>query len=165
MPHKRETQMVCNLHFPTGTTYFWIWNWRAFQERKSYQFPGRMKSSPYYCRRPGREPTTSRTPRLHNKQGVPHPTSSATGRNIPPMENKRTMRYDVMTPVSNEICGIVAKSFKIFLYKWRNISHSPEIQISWYINALPLSNPINIHLRVYHWFNEIIPSVPITIHT
>ena len=22
MPHKRETQMVCNLHFPTGTTYF-----------------------------------------------------------------------------------------------------------------------------------------------
>ena len=32
--------------------------------------------------RPGREPTTSRTPRLHNKQGVPHPTCSATGRRI-----------------------------------------------------------------------------------
>ena len=30
--------------------------------------------------RPGREPTTSRTPRLHNKQGVPHPTCSAIGR-------------------------------------------------------------------------------------
>ena len=24
IPHKRETLMVCNLHFPTGTTYFII---------------------------------------------------------------------------------------------------------------------------------------------
>ena len=31
---------------------FRIWNRRAFQERKPYQFPGRMKNSPYYC--PGR---------------------------------------------------------------------------------------------------------------
>ena len=30
----------------------------------------------------GREPTTSRTPRLQNKQGVPHPTRSAIGRQI-----------------------------------------------------------------------------------
>ena len=29
--------------------------------------------------RPGREPTTSHTPRLHNKQGVPHTTCSAIG--------------------------------------------------------------------------------------
>ena len=29
-----------------------IWNRRAFQERKPYQFPGRMKNSPYYW--PGR---------------------------------------------------------------------------------------------------------------
>ena len=66
MPHKRETHMVCNLHFPTGTTYFRIWNRRAFQERNPYQFPGRMKNSPYHC--PGRGA---------NKQGVPHPTHSA----------------------------------------------------------------------------------------
>ena len=55
MPHKRETQMVCNLHFPTGTRYlrfFRIWNRRAFQERKPYQFPGWMKNSPCYF--PGR---------------------------------------------------------------------------------------------------------------
>ena len=32
--------------------------------------------------RPGREPTTSRTPRLHNKQKVPRPTRSAIGRRI-----------------------------------------------------------------------------------
>ena len=56
IPHKRETLMVCNLHFPTGTTYFNFfynfWNRRAFQERKPYQFPGWMKNSPYDC--PGR---------------------------------------------------------------------------------------------------------------
>ena len=49
MPHRRETQMVCNLHFPTGTTYFRIWNIRAFLERTPYQFPGRMKNSPCHC--------------------------------------------------------------------------------------------------------------------
>ena len=71
MPHKRETQMVCNLHFPTGTiSEFRIWNRRAFQKRKPGQFPGRMKNSSYYCPRSGREATTSRTPRLHNKQGL-----------------------------------------------------------------------------------------------
>ena len=32
--------------------FFRIWNRRAFQERKPYQFPGWMKNSPYYC--PGR---------------------------------------------------------------------------------------------------------------
>ena len=53
-----------------------IWNRRAFQERKPYQFPGRMKNSPYYC--PGRG--SNPRPRLHYKQGVPHPTCSATGR-------------------------------------------------------------------------------------
>ena len=46
MPHRRETHMVSNLHFPTGTTYFRIWNIRAFLERTPYQFPGRMKNSP-----------------------------------------------------------------------------------------------------------------------
>ena len=30
-----------------------IWNSRAFQERKPYQFPGWMKNSPYYF--PGRD--------------------------------------------------------------------------------------------------------------
>ena len=40
-----ETQMVCNLHFPTETTSeFIIWNGWAFQEKKPYQFPGRMKT-------------------------------------------------------------------------------------------------------------------------
>ena len=37
---------------PTRTTYFRIWNRNAFQERKPYPFPGRLKNSPYYC--PGR---------------------------------------------------------------------------------------------------------------
>ena len=32
--------------------FFRIWNRRAFQERKPYQFPGWTKNSPYYC--PGR---------------------------------------------------------------------------------------------------------------
>ena len=32
--------------------FFRIWNRRAFQERKPYQFSGWMKNSPYYC--PGR---------------------------------------------------------------------------------------------------------------
>ena len=59
---------------------FIIWNIRAFQERKPYQIPGWMKNSPYYIAPVGRELTTSRTPRLHNKQGVPHPTRSAIGR-------------------------------------------------------------------------------------
>ena len=81
--------MVCNLNFPTGTTYlrfffeFGIESRRAFQERmriiciyQSYQFPGWMKNS-LLLPRPGREPTTSRTHRLHYKQGVPHPTCSA----------------------------------------------------------------------------------------
>ena len=65
---------------PTGrTSKFRIWNRRSFQKKKPYQFPGRMKNSSYYCLGPGREPTTSHTPRLHNKQGVPHPTCSASG--------------------------------------------------------------------------------------
>ena len=55
---------------------FRIWNRRAFQERKPYQFPGGMNNSPYYIAPAGRDPTTSRTPRLHNKQGVPHLTRS-----------------------------------------------------------------------------------------
>ena len=53
MPHKRETQMVYNLHFPTGTTYFRVFLEFGieghFKERKLYQFPGWMKNSPYYC--------------------------------------------------------------------------------------------------------------------
>ena len=52
MAHKRETQMVCNLHFTTYFRLFWIWNRRAFQERKPYKFPGWMQNSPYYY--PGR---------------------------------------------------------------------------------------------------------------
>ena len=46
--------------------FFRIWNRRAFQERKPYQFPGWVKNSPYYC--PGRALL------------VPHPTSSSIGR-------------------------------------------------------------------------------------
>ena len=56
--------MVCNLHFPTGTTYsnfLEFGNRRAFQERKPYQFPGRVKNSPYYC------PAGART---HDKQAT-----------------------------------------------------------------------------------------------
>ena len=34
------------------SNFFIIWNRRAFQERKPYQFPGWMKNSPYYF--PGR---------------------------------------------------------------------------------------------------------------
>ena len=41
--------MVCNLHFPTGTSEFRIWNRRALQKRKPYQSPGRMTNSLYYC--------------------------------------------------------------------------------------------------------------------
>ena len=37
---------------PRISEFFRIWNRRAFQERKPYQFPGWMKNSPYYC--PGR---------------------------------------------------------------------------------------------------------------
>ena len=63
--------MVCNLHFPMGTSEFRIWNRRALQKRTPYQFPGRTKNSS--C-------MTSRTPRLHNNmQGVPHPTRSGYG--------------------------------------------------------------------------------------
>ena len=83
MLRKRETHMVCNLHFPTGTTYFKffrIWNRRSFHVRKPYQFPGWMKHSPYYCPGRGASPRPPRTPRLPNKQGVPHPTRSAIGR-------------------------------------------------------------------------------------
>ena len=36
--------------------FFRIWNWRAFQERKPYQFPGWMKNSPYYCPGQGENP-------------------------------------------------------------------------------------------------------------
>ena len=59
------------------TSEFRIWNRRAFQKRKPYQFPGRMKNSHYYCPGRGANPPT---PRLHNKQGVPHPTRSSIGR-------------------------------------------------------------------------------------
>ena len=78
MHHKRKTQMVCNLHFPTRTTSeFEIWNRMALQKRKPYQLPGRMNISPNYC--PGRDanPLTSCTPKHHNKQGVQHPTHLA----------------------------------------------------------------------------------------
>ena len=36
--------MVCNLHFPTRTSEFKIWNRMAFQKRKPYQFPARVKT-------------------------------------------------------------------------------------------------------------------------
>ena len=62
---------------------FRIWNRRAFQERKRDQFPGRMKDSLYYI---------APTSRLHNKQGVPHPTRSVIGRRaftLHPSSDKR----------------------------------------------------------------------------
>ena len=34
---------------PRISEFFRIWNRRAFQEIKPYQFPGWMKNSPYYC--------------------------------------------------------------------------------------------------------------------
>ena len=72
MPHKRETQM----RGPRISEFCRIWNRRAFQERKLSWLDEKLS---YHC--PGRgEPTTSRTHRLHNKQGVPHPTRSAIGR-------------------------------------------------------------------------------------
>ena len=75
---------ICSVTYtsPRGlrSSEFRIWNRRAFQERKPYQFPGRMKNSPYYIAPARREPTTARTPKLHNKQGIPHPTRSAIGR-------------------------------------------------------------------------------------
>ena len=72
MPHKKRMQLT----LPHGglriSEFFRICR-RAFQvasyEKLSLLLP-----------RPGREPTTSRTPRLHNKQEVPHPTRSAIGR-------------------------------------------------------------------------------------
>ena len=75
--------MVCNLHFPTGNTYF-----RIFQNLEQKGISGE-KTLPdswldeklsLLLPRPGREPMTSRTPRLHNKQGVALPTHSAIGR-------------------------------------------------------------------------------------
>ena len=80
MPHKRETQMVCNLHFPRGLR---ISEFLEFgiegHFRRENQVPVSWldEKLSLLLLRPGREPTTSRTPRLHNKQGVPHPTCSA----------------------------------------------------------------------------------------
>ena len=71
--------MVCNLHFPTGTirsSEFRIWNRRAFQERKPYQFPGRMKNSPYYCPGWGASPQSPAHPDfLTSKLRSPTPYS------------------------------------------------------------------------------------------
>ena len=83
MPHKRETQMVCNLHFPTGTTYFRIFlnlEWKGISEENTLPVSWLDEKLSLLFPRPGREPTTSRTPRLHSKQGVPRPTRSAIGR-------------------------------------------------------------------------------------
>ena len=89
MPHKRETQMVCNLHFPKGMTS----EFRIGRENFTMRFPGRMKNLLL-----GREPThpsfiTSKESHtlpvrpeeggcLFTKQGVPHPTCSARGRRM-----------------------------------------------------------------------------------
>ena len=59
--------MVCNLHFIHGLLNL------EFQYIKPYQFPGRMEKL-LLMSHPRCEPTTSRTPRFHNKQEVPHPT-------------------------------------------------------------------------------------------
>ena len=70
--------MVCNLHFSTGTSEFRIWNGRAFQKRKPSSF---LDDKTLLAIAPaGREPMTSRTPRLYYKQGVPYPTCSVIGR-------------------------------------------------------------------------------------
>ena len=75
--------MACNLHFHTGTTYF-----RFFLELKGISGEKTLPVSwldeklSLLLPQPWREPTTSRTPRLPNKQGIPHPTHSAIGRHV-----------------------------------------------------------------------------------
>ena len=95
--------MVCNLHIPTGTTYF-----RIFQNLEQKGISGE-KTLPVSwldeklslpLPRPRREPTTSRIPRLHTKQGVPHPTCSAIGRR--PLTNHQNSIYQYISPRNGE---------------------------------------------------------------
>ena len=77
--------MVCNLHFPTGDYLFQ--NFLEFgiegeKGEKTLPVSWLYEKLSLLLPRPGREPTTSRTPRLHNKQEVPHPTRSAIGRRL-----------------------------------------------------------------------------------
>ena len=75
--------MVCDLHFPTGTTYFRFFlnlEYKDISGEKTLPVSWLDEKLSLLLPRPGREPTTSRTPRLHNKRGVPHPTHSAIGR-------------------------------------------------------------------------------------
>ena len=79
-----------------------------------------MKNSPYYISPAGREPTTSRTPRLHNKQGVPRPTRSAIGRryNINVKNSDRFWSYDkwsYFVSVNQKYNVIKSESVQTFL--------------------------------------------------
>ena len=67
---------------PRISEFVRIWNRRAFQE-KTLPVSWLDEKLSLLFPRPGREPTTSRTPRLNDKQGVPHPTRSAIGRRTP----------------------------------------------------------------------------------
>ena len=108
--------MVCNLHFPTGTTYF-----RFFLEfgieghfRRENLVSWLDEKLSLLLSRAGREPTTSRTPRLHNNQGVPHPTRSAIGRRY---NNKQAVVFFTKRPQ----CGLGGGGMGDF--QWSDWTH------------------------------------------
>ena len=101
--------MVCNLHFPTGTTYFRIFlnlEQKGTSGEKTLPVSWLDEKLSLILPRPGREPTTSRTPRLHNKQGVPRPTRSAREAVKPTKKVNNTLRQ-TSTPKNTTNAGFL----------------------------------------------------------
>ena len=68
--------MFCNLHFPKGMISEFRIEWHFRIENLYIPVCWQDEKNLLILSRSGRELTTSRTPMLYNKQGVPHPTCS-----------------------------------------------------------------------------------------
>ena len=94
-----------------------------------------MKNSPYYCPGRGANPRPpSRTPRLHNKQGVPHPTSSAI-----------VMFVEVQTH------GFTAQSFG---FKGRLLNHIVGLLLDWHQAQTAMHTAMHLCIAVWAWYQS-----------